>query len=116
MVSAEEVFQLEHKLEHVLEIETVRFHPKFPKEAFQISYFSDIFAFLKRELTIVNGFFDGADVTLENSILHIQLKNGGYQILMRYHVTEYLQQLLNRLFQLSLQVKIDGEDEVPADD
>ena len=116
LVSAEEVFQLEHKLEHVLEIETVRFHPKFPKEAFQISYFSDIFAFLKRELTIVNGFFDGADVTLENSILHIQLKNGGYQILMRYHVTEYLQQLLNRLFQLSLQVKIDGEDEVPADD
>ena len=67
-------------------------------------------------MTIVNGFFDGADVTLENSILHIQLKNGGYQILMRYHVTEYLQQLLNRLFQLSLQVKIDGEDEVPADD
>ena len=34
-------------------------------------------------MTVVNGFIDGAEVTLDGDNLHIQLHNGGYDILQK---------------------------------
>ena len=39
----------------------------------------------------------------------LPLKNGGYEIVQRYHVAEQLQNLLQRLFSVSIKVEILGE-------
>ncbi|MFR2342088.1 MAG: hypothetical protein ACLS6W_04660 [Ruminococcus sp.] len=53
---------------------------------------------LKREQPVVNGFFDHAQIQQDGQNWTITLKNGGYEIVQRYHVAEQLQNLLQRLF------------------
>ena len=43
------------------------------------------------------------------------MKNGGYEIVQRYHVAEQLQNLLQRLFSVSIKVEILGETAVSTE-
>ena len=86
LVPAQDLVALEHELEIRLEIHAVRLHPRYAPELFSMAYFPDLVMFLKREMTVVNGFVDGADITREDNTIRIQLHNGGYDILKKYHV------------------------------
>ena len=71
--------------------------------------------FLKREMTVVNGFIDGAEVTLDGDNLHIQLHNGGYDILQKYHVADFFSGLLEQLFSKPFHVEFLGDASVSDD-
>ena len=58
LVPAQDLIALEHELEIRLEIHAVRLHPRYTPELFTMTYFPDLVMFLKREMTVVNGFID----------------------------------------------------------
>ena len=64
LVPVQDLLALEHELEIRLEIHSVRLHPRYAPELFSMAYFADLVVFLKREMTVVNGFIDGAEVQL----------------------------------------------------
>lgn len=116
LVPAADVFALEQTLQAALEIETVRIAPKYDSALCSVDYFPDLLQFLKREQPVVNGFFDNAEVHLSETTLQITLKNGGYDILNRYHVTEQIQNLLQRLFSVQRKVELQGTAAVSEED
>ena len=116
LIPATDVFTFEHHLEQLLQIETVRILPRYAEEAFDMAYFDDLLIFLKRELSVINGFLDGADVALDGDQLHITLKNGGYDILMQYHVPEKLRGLIERMFSKLVTVQLSGGNAVSEEE
>ena len=115
LVPAQDLIALEHELEIRLEIHAVRLHPRYTPELFTMTYFPDLVMFLKREMTVVNGFIDGAEVTLDGDNLHIQLHNGGYDILQKYHVADFFSGLLEQLFSKPFHVEFLGDASVSDD-
>ena len=109
LVPANDLFSLEKTLQQALEIETVRIAPNYAATLCQTAYFPELLQLLKREQPVVNGFFDHAEVQQNGQNWTITLKNGGYEIVQRYHVAEQLQNLLQRLFSVSIKVEILGE-------
>lgn len=116
LVPAQDLLALEHELEVRLEIHAVRLHPRYAPELFSMAYFADMVIFLKRELTVVNGFIDGAEVTFEKNQLQIQLHNGGYEILEKYHVADFFSGLLEQMFHQKIQVQFIGTASVTEDE
>ncbi len=115
LVAAEDVFAFEHHLEGLLRIESVRILPRYAAEQFTLDYFGDMMTFLKRELSVINGFLDGAEVTLTGDILSITLKNGGYDLLMQYHAPEHLRNLIERMFKRRISIEMKGSNAVSAE-
>ena len=109
LVPANDLFSLEKTLQQALEIETVRIAPNYAATLCQTAYFPELLQLLKREQPVVNGFFDHAQIQQDGQNWTITLKNGGYEIVQRYHVAEQLQNLLQRLFSVSIKVEILGE-------
>ena len=116
LIPAGDVFEFEHHLEKLLQIETVRILPSYASEMLTMDYFEDMMTFLKRELSVINGFMDGAEVTLEGDRLHIVLKNGGYDLLMQYRVPEKLRALIERMFSRLVTVQLEGDNAVSQDE
>ncbi len=108
LIPASDVFSFEQQLEKLLQIESVRILPRYSEESFTLDYFSDLLIFLKRELSVVNGFLDGAEIALDDDKLHITLKNGGYDMLMQYHVPERLRDIIRDMFSKLLTVELEG--------
>lgn len=115
LVPVQDLIALEHELEICLEISAVRLHPQYAPSLLTQAYFSDLAMLLKREMTVVNGFIDGAAVTLESDHMEIQLQNGGYDILEKYHVADYFSHLLEQIFSRKIQVTFHGETAIAED-
>lgn len=116
LVPAADIFSFEHYMQQLLQIESVRILPEYSEYSFSLEYFSDILAFLKREISVINGFLDGAEVTLSENILYIVLKNGGYDILMQYHVPERMRDIINKMFSKLFTVELKGEKAVSEEE
>ncbi len=108
LIPSDDIFSFERHIQDLLQIESVRILPRFSEESFTLDYFSDLLAFLKRELSVVNGFLDGAEVSLDGDKLHIVLKNGGYDILMQYHVPDKMRAIINDMFSKLITVELEG--------
>ncbi len=116
LVPAQDLIALEHELEIRLEIQAVRLHPRYAPELLSMDYFLDLVVFLKREMSVVNGFIDGADVTLQDDKLTIRLRNGGYEILEKYRVADYFSGMLGEMFSRQIHVTFEGEVSVSEDE
>lgn len=82
--------------------------PKFPKEIFRVDYFQDLVLQLKREIATLNGFFDGAEASLNNDELTVSLKHGGYDFLKNKNINKEISDIIKREFDISVTVKFDG--------
>lgn len=116
LVPVQDLIALEHELEIRLEIHAVRLHPRFAPELFSLGYFADLAVLLKREMSVVNGFIDGAEVTLTEDTLSIRLHNGGMDILEKYHVADYFSGMLEEMFSRRLRVVFEGTSSVTDDE
>lgn len=108
-IRANELLETERQLEESLEIQTVRIHPRYTPELFSIDYFADLLVFLKREMTVVNGFFDDAEVIMRQQQLCVKLKNGGLDIMEKYHVADFFSGMLRELFSQEIRVCLEGD-------
>ncbi len=115
LVPAKAIMELEHELQDRLEVETVRLNPRFAPELFSLTYFSDLVAFLKREMSMVNGFIDGAEVELTDNQLTVQLQNGGYEIMEKYRVADHFSRMIQEMFSCNIRVNLKGAASVTED-
>jgi len=116
LVPMQDIFSLEHELEVRLEIQAVRIYPHYDENCFTMAYFPDLVLFLKREMTVVNGFIDGAETAYHDGILEIHLKNGGYDILEKYHVADFFSHMLEQMFLKHISVQMHGTTSMPEED
>lgn len=61
-----------------------------------MNYYNDLISQLKRKLSVVNGFLDNADVKYADGFISIELKNGGYDLLVKQISAENFQSLFRK--------------------
>ena len=97
-VASEDIFAFENTLAKAINVETVRLNPRYDEALFNISQFPDILALLKRDVSVVNGFLDGADIREHDGKISITLRHSGRDILEKYHFTAKLNQLIYNMY------------------
>ncbi len=108
VLPAEEIFLFEHTMETALQVDTVRLHPRYPAEVFGMSCYDTLIAMIKREVSVVNGFLEGAEVRLSEERMDISLKHSGRDILERYDFAGKFSQMIYNQFGVRIKVCLDG--------
>lgn len=102
-----DITAFEKALELVLSAEEIRLKCSYPSELFSVSEMPNIIDILKRDISIVNGFLDGAETSYNNDTLKITLKQGGLNKLKKFHVSSEISKLISEQFNLNLKVVFD---------
>ena len=77
-----------------------------------LNYYNDLISQLKRKLSVVNGFLDNADVKYADGFISIELKNGGYDLLVKSNFSGEFSKLIQEEFNLNIDVELTGEHNV----
>lgn len=99
-----------------LEVESVSLNPRYPKELFELSCMGDIIERLKREVSVVNGFLNDAEMGINGGNINIQLKHGGLDMLSKCGFSRKLSQLIYNQFGLSYNINLGGAEAVSNDE
>lgn len=104
----------EKSIKEAMQLSAVRIQPRYLSSLFEEAYLQSIIAFVKRENTAANGFFEGATAQLSGSELTIHLVNGGLQIMLAQKVNTDIENVIFELFGLQLSVSLveDGDYDV----
>ena len=81
---------------------------KYTPDMLTADYFFELTGFLKERFPVVNGFFDDADVTLENGLFTVALKRGGAAILHKAGIDNAFPALVNEMFSTSAKIELTG--------
>lgn len=110
LVSFDEVKDFERIMTEKLGVTSFKIEPKYAPNLLDESYFKDIISFLKSRFSVVNGFFEDADVKFNDTKteLDISLKSGGYALLTKAGVETKLPQVIYDLFSKNISVKFSG--------
>ncbi len=99
-----------------LELESASLNPRYPKELFEPSCMPDLIERLKRQVSVVNGFLNDADINIKENNININLKHGGTDILTKCGFTRHLTQLIYNQFGLNMTVNLYGAEAVTTDE
>lgn len=99
-----------------LELESASLNPRYPKELFDLSCMGDLIERLKRQVSVVNGFLNDADIDVNGEKISISLKHGGIDILTQCGFTRHLTQLIYNQFGITVKVNLNGEEAVSTDE
>ena len=110
LIGYEAASKFERDLKSVLEMSNVYLSIKYTPDMFCVEYFGELIKFLKDNFTVVNGFFDDADVTYDdnNSEFKINLKSGGFSLLQKAGIETALPDLIYKLFSKKVKVVFTG--------
>ncbi|MDF2568122.1 MAG: polymerase alpha subunit, partial [Oscillospiraceae bacterium] len=98
LINTQTLEKAQKSIEKSLNLKTMLIKPKYTPDMFDISYFQEIVAVLRRQASVVNGFFDDAKASFEDNKLTIELQNGGFDIIKRAGVDLKLLQIISDLF------------------
>ncbi len=87
-------------------LKKVLIKPRYMSELFETAYFSSIIDYVRRKTSAANGFFENADVELNENILKVSLKKGGLDILKNQKIDEEIENAVLDMFGLSLKVEL----------
>jgi len=105
-----DIIGFERVLEKILNLSSLRLMPRFDKKLFCAAYIGNIVAEMKRDVPVTNGFLDGADINLSDSIIKLVLKHGGHDILRSNGFPKKMSQLIYNRFGLDFEVQLLGEE------
>ena len=112
LVPSDDIFVFEKAVEAAIKVEQVRLAPRYPSEKFGMDCYGELVKLLKRDIPVVNGFLDDAEVSLGNGELRIKIVHGGRDILDRYNFCIYFSRLIYNQFGVRVKVALDGESNV----
>lgn len=115
IIPAADIFAFEKSVERTVKIDRVRLYCRYPETIFGMNCYEELLALLKRDVSAVNGFLDGADVHFFDDTLEITLMHGGKQILDRADFCGKLTQLIYNQFGVRVRVLLSGDDSVSRD-
>ena len=91
-----------------LMLSKVIIEPRFPKETFCPAACMDISEIMKIETCQLNGFLEGAKYSLNNNVLHIELKHGGLETLTKVDFGKRFSKYVFDRFQREVGVDFSG--------
>lgn len=104
-----EIIGFEKNLEVILKLDRFRLYPRYDEKLFSMVYYKTLIDMLRREMSVVNGFLDGADTSLSENKLTIKLNHGGLSILQTHNFQSELSKLIYNQFGLKVDVELIGE-------
>ncbi len=91
-----------------IQVQQVRLDCRYDPALFTEEAYPVVVEMLKRELPIINGFLNRADVTWGADSIHIELHNGGYQILEKFKFTKHFSEFVETHFSKRITVTLHG--------
>ena len=101
-----EIVNAENSSKEKMGLKKVLIKPRYMSELFETAYFSSIIDYVRRKTSAANGFFENADVELNENILKVSLKKGGLDILKNQKIDEEIENAVLDMFGLSLKVEL----------
>lgn len=112
LIPYNDIISFEKHLEKILNLDKINLYCTYLPEMFTMNYYNDLISQLKRKLSVVNGFLDNADVKYADGLISIELKNGGYDLLVKSNFSGEFSKLIQEEFNLNIDVELTGEHNV----
>ena len=112
LVPSDDIFAFEKAVEAAIKVEQVRLACRYPSEKFGMDCYGELIKLLKRDIPVVNGFLDDAEVQLSNGELRIKIVHGGREILEKYYFCQNFSRMIYNQFGVRIKVVLDGESSV----
>ncbi len=109
VLSYEEIAIFENSISEAVGVEKISLDCKYTPDKFTVDYFPTLVEKLKKKAVAVNGFFNNAEVQLENGDLSISLANGGYSILSKNKTDLAISKLIYDEFSVNINVSFVGK-------
>ncbi len=116
LIAYSDVIFFEKHLENALHLEKADLYCKYSPELFSMDYYGDLILKLKRKLAVVNGFLDNADISYSGGLISIEIKNGGYDLLMKANFCGELSKLIKEEFDIDIRTELTGEHNVDIEE
>lgn len=116
IVPSEDIFAFEKAAEEAIKIEKIRLQCRYPETSFGVNCYEELIKLLKRDIAVVNGFLDDADVSLQGDRLDIKLAHGGMEILTKFDFCGSFSRMIYNLFGVRVSVSLIGETAISADE
>ncbi len=116
LVPSDDIFAFEKAAEAALRVDIIRLACRYPSEIFGMDCYGELIKLIKRDVSVVNGFLDDAEVTLSDGRLNIRIVHGGREILDRYDFCGRFARMIYNQFGTRIAVTLDGDAAVSADE
>ncbi len=116
LVPSEDIFTFEKTVENAIKVDKIRLICRYPSEIFGRNCYDELIKLLKRDISVINGFLDGADVQFSENTISIHLAHGGRDILEKYHFCRSFSQLVYNQFGIEINVSLNGGEKVSSDE
>lgn len=97
-VNCDVILTAEKSIAFAMDLKKVVINPRFPKSEFSVDNIENILEYVKKDFTVVNGFFDGVEADIEDNILSLFLKKGGKDVLESQKIDILVSKKLFELF------------------
>ncbi|MBO5571936.1 MAG: PolC-type DNA polymerase III [Ruminococcus sp.] len=114
LVPSDDIFAFEKAAETALRVERIRLACRYPSELFGMDCYGELIKLIKRDVSVVNGFLDDADVNLSDGRLNIRIVHGGRDILDRYDFCGKFARMIYQQFGTRIAVTLDGDTSIPV--
>jgi len=115
VVPSDDIFAFEKAVEAAIKVEQVRLACRYPSGKFGMDCYGELIKLLKRDIPVVNGFLDDADVSLGNGELRIRIVHGGRDILDKFNFCTGFSRMIYNQFGERVKVVLDGDTSVSAE-
>lgn len=115
VVPAEDIFAFEKKVSEALKVDVIRLNCHYLFD-FSMDYFSEIIKLMKRDVPVVNGFLEDAEVHSSGDNMNIKVVHGGHDLLVKNNFSSKLSQMIYNMFSKRFTVNLEGANSVSTDD
>lgn len=108
LIPSDDILEFEKVVGQLLKVNRMRLMCRYPEELFSMEYFSEMIKLLRRDISVINGHLNDAEVNLENDVLTIKVVHGGIDMLNKYHFSRNFSQLIYNQFGKEIEVVLEG--------
>ena len=106
LVPYTEIMTAENTAKETMQLKKFIIKPRYMSDLFELNYFPSIIDCVKRKNPAANGFFDDADVSLDDNVMEISLKKGGMELLKKQGVDKDIENTVLDMFGITVNVKM----------